>query len=221
MNTTDRFDAIIVLGGGRDNEGNLTNLSKQRLDAGCELYREGISNKIFALGGMMSTYSPNAIQFNKTGAKLRSEYMIGKGVKPEDIIKVEGGRDTIGESFVSRDTARKLGLKKLLLVTSDKHMERALYIFKRIFGPQYEIDSKEVPCGDILNAEEEKEYLKVTRELLESLPPEIPTPESWDIWREEHKFLYDAFKEIHKKYMKGEKETNEAYMGISNGQSLK
>lgn len=211
-----QYDAIIVLGGGRDNEGNLTNLSKQRLDAGCDAYNEGLSRKIFALGGFMSTYSPNAIQFAKTGAELRSEYMIKRGVAPEDIIKVEGGRDTIGESFVSRDTAKKLGLKRLLLVTSDKHMERALYVFKRIFGPEYSIDSKEVPCGDMLNAEEEKEYLEVTRKLLESLPQEIPTPESWDAWKEEHKSLYDAFKQIHKKYMQGEVETNEAYMGVKN-----
>ncbi len=209
-----QYDAIIVLGGGRDTEGNLTNLSKRRLDAGCAAYHEGLSRKIFALGGLMSTYNPNAIQFAKTGADLRSEYMIEKSVAPEDIIKVVGGRDTIGESFVSRDAAEKLGLKKLLLVTSDKHMERALYIFKRIFGPDYEIDGKEVPCGDMLNAKEEKEYLEVTRKLLESLPQEIPTPESWDAWKEKHKYLYEVFKEIHEKYMKGEVETNEAYMGV-------
>jgi vancomycin permeability regulator SanA len=46
-----QYDAIIVLGGGRTNKGDLTTLSKQRLDAGCELYLAGKAKFIVALGG--------------------------------------------------------------------------------------------------------------------------------------------------------------------------
>ncbi|MDO8240982.1 MAG: YdcF family protein [Candidatus Moranbacteria bacterium] len=209
-----KYDAIIVLGGGRTNDGELTTLSKQRLDAGCKLYHEGAAPKIFALGGAFSTYSPDAIQFTQTGAEQKSAYMIERGVDSEDIIKVVGGRDTIGEAFVSRDTAKELNFKKLLLVTSDKHMERAMFIFNRIFGSAYVIESEEVPCGEILNAEEEKEYLQVTKELFDTLPEEIPTPESWDVWKETNHQLYDEIKRIHANYVGSGPETNEAYMGV-------
>jgi len=47
---TQSFDAIIILGGGRTNNGDLTSLSIQRLDEGRRLHKAGLSPKIFTLG---------------------------------------------------------------------------------------------------------------------------------------------------------------------------
>lgn len=215
---SDHYDAIIVLGGGRTNDGSLTDLSIQRIEKGAVLYRElkakGVAPKVFALGGKHSTYSKAAIAFDQTGAELRRDLFIKLGVDPSDIVMVEGGRDTIGESFVCREKAKSLGFHNLLLVTSDKHMERAAFVFRRIFGKEFNFDEYGVPCGEILREDEEKRYLEVTREFFKRLPEEIPTPSDWEQWRADHQDLYDAFKRIHADYLKDGQETNQAYMGI-------
>lgn len=209
-----KYDAIIVLGGGRFNDGDLTPLSIQRLDKGCKLYHDGISNKVFSLGGEFSTYNPNAIKFQKTGADLRAEYMIGKGVNSNNIVRVAEGRDTIGEAFASRKITKNLGLKNLLIVTSDKHLERALFIFRRIYGKEFLVNGEGVPCGDLLNEDEECEYLMAVKNFFVTLPEDIVDPINFENWYQEHKSLYDQYRDIHLRYVKDGKESNQAYLGV-------
>lgn len=212
MRGTTVHSVIIVLGGGRKNDGSLTELSIQRLERGCELYKKGVSQKVFALGGHYSTYSPNSIYFPETGAELRKEYFCRHGVPEEDVILVPDGRDTMLEAFASRRVLRELGVGNIILVTSDKHMERAKYIFQRILGDGIYIRESKVPCGNILNKEEEREYLALVREFLERFPREIPDPnmESWII---DHPEYYLRQAEIHEKYHPEGKES-QAYMGV-------
>jgi uncharacterized SAM-binding protein YcdF (DUF218 family) len=210
--TMAKYDAIIVLGGGRTNDGGLTELSRQRLDKGSELYKQGVAPKVFALGGPYSTYSPNAIRFDKTGADLRSEYLQSCGVSRNGIILIPDGRETMLEAFTSRTVVRDLGFKRIMLVTSDKHMERSLYIFRRIFGRNIEIDGSEVPCGDLLNEHEEKEYLAIVRAFLDAMPDDIPDP-NFDTWFEVHEGYYRQHKEIHDRYHPAGKKS-QAYMGV-------
>jgi len=58
-------DAIIILGGGRTTNGDLTTLSIQRLDHGAKLFNERVADKVFAMGGQYSTYNPLAIFFDQ------------------------------------------------------------------------------------------------------------------------------------------------------------
>ena len=67
-------DLIIILGGGRDNKGKLTQMSTQRLDKGYQIYKTG-NKKILVLGSKYSTYLPNAIHFPETGAQLRKKWL--------------------------------------------------------------------------------------------------------------------------------------------------
>lgn len=208
-----RYDAIIVLGGGRDNQGNLTPLSIQRLDKGVELYQQGEARKVFALGSYFSVPGSKAIRFEQTGAQLRKNYLVVEGVPPENVVMVEGGRDTIGEAFVSRKKVRELGLRKLLLVTSDKHMVRALWIFKRIFGEGFEIEGRGVPCGDLLNENEEREYLEVAKKFFKKFPKDIPEPNS-ETFYNDFRELFEEYDKIHKKYFPPDGPECQAYMGI-------
>lgn len=207
-----RYDAIVVLGGGRDNSGNLTTLSTQRLDRGSELFREGLAPKIFALGGQKSTYSSLAIAFDRTGADLRREYLEKSGVPIGNIVMVEYGKDTIDEAFASRKVAREMGMEHILVVTSDKHLERSLFIFKRIFGNKFDIDGVGVPCGDLLNREEEREYLDVVKQFFVKLPNDIPNSDS-EKWYLEHADLYQKYKEIHDRFHNSDNES-QAYSGV-------
>lgn len=207
-----RYDAIIVLGGGRDNRGNLTPLSIQRLDKGVELYRRGKAEKIFALGDHFSVPNSKAIRFEKSGAQLRGDYLIMREVSPGDIIFVHEGRDTIEEAFVSKRKARELGLRKILLVTSDKHLGRALWIFRRIFGEGFEIEGRSVPCGDLLNEDEEKERLQAIKKFFKKFPQDVPEPDPKTFYND-FKELFGEYDEIHKKYFPPGGPECQAYMG--------
>lgn len=207
-----QYDAIIVLGGGRSNSGDLAQLSTQRLDRGVELFKQGQAAKVFALGGYKSTYSPLAITFDRTGADLRSEYLQEFGVPTDSIVLVEDGKDTIGEAFASREIAKGMGIESLLVVISDKHMERSLFIFRRIFGQEFQVDGAEVPCGDLLNSDEEKEYLGVVERFFLTLPENIPSPDH-ESWYHDHVDLYQQYKEIHDRFHPAGKES-QVYSGV-------
>jgi len=212
MEQSDKYDVIIILGGGRDNKGNLTELSTQRLDERVEVYMKVEADKIFAMGGYFSTYSPKAIKFKITGAQLRKDYLIRKGVPDKEIILVENGRDTIGEAFASRKKVKELGFKKLIIVTSDKHIKRALWIFKRVYAYEFEIEGRSVESGDLLNENEEKENLELVKEFFKTLPLIIPDPDL-ETWFNNHRKFYEDNKKIHDKYHPYGAES-QAYMGI-------
>jgi SanA protein len=213
VNALKKYDAIIVLGGGRDNQGDLTTLSIQRLDKGVDLYRRGVARKIFALGGHFSTTDPKAIYFEESGAQLRAAYLMRGGVRSEGVVSIHEGRDTVEEAFVSRKKTKELGLRRILLVTSDKHLERALWIFRRIFGDGFEIDGESVPCGNLLNEDEEKERLEAVKEFFKKFPEDIPEPEPQNFYNEFQE-LFEKYDQIHKKYFPSSGHECQAYMGV-------
>ncbi|MEX0616288.1 MAG: YdcF family protein [Candidatus Woykebacteria bacterium] len=211
------YDAGIILGGGRYDENILTPLSKMRLDKGWELYNQGIIPKIILPGSNYGTYIPKATKFEKTTAKLRKEYLLAKGsVKDEAIILAEEGRDTIYEAFAVRKKAKELGLKNLLLITSERHMPRAFFIFKSIFGSDLKVYTNklsEVVTGNILIGDEEKEYLSLVKELFSSMPETIPQPDSWENWYSEHLDFYSNYKRIHDRFHPPGKESQAYTLG--------
>ena len=212
-----QFDAGIILGGGRYDENTLTLLSTMRLDKGWDLYQRKIFTKIILPGANYSTYLPKSIEFKKTTAKLRKEYLVSKGkITDKDIVLAEQGRDTITEAFAVREKAKEAKLKNMLLITSERHMPRALFIFKRVFGNDLRVqsdESSEVETGDILLEEEEKEYLSLVKDLFGKMPKIVPTPISWESWYSEHLDFYMGYMKIHDKYNPPGKES-QAYTGV-------
>lgn len=159
-----QYDVIYVLGGGRNEKG-LTNLSKQRLDVGVRIFKEGKTEKILVLGGHHSTFpvgKRDVYEYDIPTAFLRVDYLQEKGVPRENIISLARGGDTILEAFAVAQWCKENNISLAGLVTSDKHMERAAFIFnevyRRIFkGKKFEVGKEEVPCGDVLSIEAERE----------------------------------------------------------------
>lgn len=193
------YDVIVILWGWRYNDGALTELSIQRLDKWYEAYNKGKASKIITLWSRYSTYSPNAIEFAYTWAQLRKDYLVNLWIDKDNILTVEGWRDTICEAFASREEVKCNWFKRVLLVTSDDHMERALWIFRRVYGKEILIDWEKVDSGNILIPEEEMEYFKLTKEFFNSFPEDIGFPNLLT-WFNDNKELYIWFKSIHDKY---------------------
>lgn len=212
------YDAIIVLGGGRQEDGRLTPLSLQRLDKGAELYFSKKANKILVMGGHHNIYDKNRWAkdlpyFSKSAATIRKEYLISKNVSSKDIVTLHHSVSTIEEAFVSRSETRRRGWRKFIIVTSDKHLPRALWIFRRIYGPNYIFKGIRAPCGDLLNSAHEKECFLATKKFFAKFPKEIPDTDL-RTWYQDHPELYADYKRIHDKYYPTSHPECQAYMGI-------
>ena len=216
MNSSIKYDSIIVLGGGRNDKG-LTPLSTIRLDKGWELFQQKRAPKIFALGGHYSTYMEDSKYYNDTGAELRRNYLLGKGnIKSEDIVLVADGRDTIYEAFASRKLAKEMQLKNILLVTSEKHTKRALYLFQRIFGKNIQVHGGKdtwAETGDVLLDAEEEAYFKLWKSVFDKLPDDIPDPESWEQWYQQNIENYQYHQKIHDEFHPPGSPESQAYTG--------
>lgn len=224
-----QFDAIVILGGGRHGEnkpekgikkGDLTQLSKDRLKTGAKLFKDlflqNSNIKILALGENKSTYAPTAIEFDQPGCFVRKQYLLQQQIKEDQIIEVNGGRDTIGEAFACHSACQQYKIRKVLLVTSKTHAPRALWIFKRIFEDEIQVEMPEETylCEDKLNPEEEQKIFELTKRFFKRKFGSGPIPDqNIETWFKDNQQFYEAQAKIHEKYLKEEIETNEAYMG--------
>jgi len=138
--TAKRFDAIVVLGGGAAGKGTLrpsdelTDLSIQRTICGVNLFARGFAPRILFSGGdatIIGSGPKEALEMKRTAQRL--------GV-PEEAILMEDQSRTTYENALA--TKRLLGQASILLVTSARHIPRALGLFRK-----QGLDVTPSPCG--------------------------------------------------------------------------
>ena len=138
-----KVDAIIVIAGGIDSEGNIPKQVEQRLDKGLELYVLGLAPRIIVSGKWSIYYD---FQPSITEAEAMKRYLIKKEIPQTAILKEENSQSTIGNAyFIKNDIYKPKKLKSIIIVTSDVHMERTQYIFKMVFGPTYNLQFESAP----------------------------------------------------------------------------
>lgn len=181
-NTFDVNDApnkktyIHVLGGGGiydlslASQERLSGNSLARLSEGVRIYRE-LKNAKLVFSGYSSTN-------NVTQAAITKDAAIALGVPEEDILIFEKPTTTEEEAIAYFDNLGKSGAE-LILVTSDIHMPRAMYLFrKRGLMPIA------APSDHILKWQYKEE------DILKSKKNSIPVSHFW--WRS-HKGNFDKF----------------------------
>ena len=126
------YDTIIVLSHG--NAGNLpTEEGRQRVGKGIELYRNH-SGYTITMSGKNGHNIPQGI----THAESMKRYATSMGVPGEIIIKEENSVDTVGQAvFAKKDIILPRNWEKLVVVSSDYHMERVKIIFDFVFGRDF------------------------------------------------------------------------------------
>ncbi len=160
------MDAIIVLGSSLDKHGYLTGIGISRVEKAIELYKKTPCKVI-----MSGHSSIDIIDAKKTEAQAMEDYAIMHGVNKDDSIKEERSRDTIGNAFFSKQIIDSKKIKNIVVVTSDFHITRSAYIFKKIFSGSYII--KLVKSASNENREKkEKELLEITKKLLGNISSE-------------------------------------------------
>ena len=125
----DRYDAIVVLGGGVLQPGtlrptaDLSSYSKNRTTCGVDLYQQGYAPKLVFSGG-------NGYAFRDAlrDAPHMQRWAERLGVSKEAIIVEDQSRTTYENAT---ETKRLLGPGSILLVTSAKHLPRATALFTK------------------------------------------------------------------------------------------
>lgn len=118
---SEKYDCILVLGCGVLPDGTPSNMLRDRLQRGIDLYKSGAAGKIIMSGdhGQKEYDEVNAMR----------EFALEAGIPPEDIFMDHAGFSTYESMYRARDIFK---VRKMLVVTQRYHMFRALYIADRL-----------------------------------------------------------------------------------------
>lgn len=110
-------EAALVLGAYVYENGGVCPVLQDRLDTALELYRQGLVPKLLLSG--------DHGQHNYDEVNAMRKYLEAKGVPPEDLFLDHAGFDTYDSLYRARDV---FGARRLIVVTQQFHLTRALYI---------------------------------------------------------------------------------------------
>jgi uncharacterized SAM-binding protein YcdF (DUF218 family) len=129
------YDAMIIPGGGIQDNGKVHEWVKRRLDKAIELFT---GKEFIILLGAYTVHKPPMLDKNKfpiLEARAASNYLIKNKIPPKNILLETSSMDTIGNGYFGRvihTDPRKLN--KLLVINSSFHMPRTKAIFDWIYG---------------------------------------------------------------------------------------
>lgn len=216
MTSEKPLTALTILGGGRTPDGNLTELSIQRLTFGMHIFNQLPSRRVFvSLGGGYSTFRPGAVKFQLTGADQKADFLIKLGMPDNDIIRFPYGGDTILEAFATALALRDTHPTTLTVVTSTEHAQRSLLCFteawRRINTHPIRINMEGITSQGKMDQGLEAEIFSLTKDFWRKLPVNIhPTPDNWWGWYEENRDFYTRQEQL----IAARKSPQQAYQGI-------
>ncbi len=123
-------DCIIIYGCFVRKDKTPCNMLKDRLDKGIELYKKGAAPKIIMSGDHSSD------EYNEVA--VMKQYAIDAGVPSEDIFMDHEGFSTYETAYRAKEV---FGADKVILVTQEYHLYRALYIAKSLGIDAYGVAS--------------------------------------------------------------------------------
>lgn len=125
----ENIDCIIVLGAGIRGE-NPSPMLEDRLLTSIELYEKNISNKIIVSGDHGRT--------NYDEVNVMKNYLIEKGIPSENLFMDHAGFSTYDSIYRAKEIFKA---KKVVIITQEYHLYRALYISKELELDAYGISA--------------------------------------------------------------------------------
>jgi len=111
-------DAILILGRELVDD-RPTAVFRARLDHGAQLYREGWAPLVIVSGGLTGTA-------RRSEAAAGREHLLAAGIPAAAIHTEDSSRHTLENLFFVRETLRRQGWRRLILVSDPLHLARAL-----------------------------------------------------------------------------------------------
>jgi hypothetical protein len=128
------YDAILIPGGGVRDGGTLPSWVQRRFDRAVRIQQ---GEYLVALSAGTTHRPPPA---DKNGFPIfesvaGARYLMDAGIPPGQILTETQSYDTIGNAFFSRVVhVDPLGLRRLLIITSDFHLSRTEAVFHWVYG---------------------------------------------------------------------------------------
>ena len=137
-------DAIVVLGGGVEADGSLPELARHRVTRATEIFEAGIAPRII-MSGRCGLLGPEP---EVTEAAAMAAFAAELGVPREALFLEEDARDTLGNAYFTRvQFLEPNGWSCIRVVTSDFHLSRAAWVFRKILGPAYDFSFVSAASG--------------------------------------------------------------------------
>jgi hypothetical protein len=136
-------DAIVVLGRGVRPDGSLGLIARARVDRALELYNHGVAPRIIFAGrsALMGDDNPRVAE-----ADAMAAYASARGLPATASFMEDESRDTIGNAFFTwRRWLRPNGWDSVRVVTTDYHIPRAAWIFRKVLGPSFDVAFSAAP----------------------------------------------------------------------------
>ena len=115
------FDYIVVFGAKVKADGTLSDMLSDRVETGVRLYFEGVADKILMSG--------DSEESDYDEVRAMKNYAVELGVPEEDIVLDGYGLSTYDSVIRAKEV---YGAKRLVLVTQEYHLYRALYISDKL-----------------------------------------------------------------------------------------
>jgi uncharacterized SAM-binding protein YcdF (DUF218 family) len=137
-------DAAVVLGGGINADGSLPPVAITRVKRAVELYHNGITPRLIMSGRCGLTDPDPAL----TEAAGMAAYAREHGVPDYALFLEEEARDTLGNAYFTRELFLAPNhWTSIRVVTSDFHLSRAAWVFRKILGASYDISFVSAASG--------------------------------------------------------------------------
>ena len=114
-----KYDAILLLGYGLDENDQATEELRLRVKAAAKAYREGCSDIIVACGGTTEDHQISE-------AEVMQALLLDEGIARDAILLEDRSQITIENMRFAADTLGGARGKRVLVVTSDYHVRRAV-----------------------------------------------------------------------------------------------
>lgn len=157
---------IIILGSPNDDDGRLPAMALGRVTLGYQLYQERRTAgwQLLVTGGFGDHFNRTALPH----AHYLQQWLLAQGVPAQDIVDFVLSRHTGEDALLARPLVERAGVRQLCVVTSDFHVERAAFLFRRIF-PDYTVEFMGEPYLSLCSREEQERLLAHERRRLTEL----------------------------------------------------
>ncbi len=129
--TTEGIECIIILGCGVRPDGSPSDMLRDRLEVGIELYKKGVAPKILMSGDHGEEYYDEV--------NTMKDYAIEQGVPSEDIFMDHAGFSTYESIYRAKEI---FSLSRVVVVTQKYHLYRALYIAEQFQVTAFGVDAE-------------------------------------------------------------------------------
>lgn len=123
-------DCIVVLGCFVETDGTPCDMLKDRLDRGIALYKDGAAPKIIMSG------DHGTVEYDEVNAM--KQYAIDNGVPSSDVFMDHAGFSTYESIYRAKEV---FAADKIIVVTQEYHLSRALYIAEQLGVQAYGVAS--------------------------------------------------------------------------------